>query len=59
MTGACVYNTASGGYMAGYNVGIMEDCCGDRSQAQHDRMIASYGGYQFDILNLKTLKTMK
>ena len=57
--GACVMSTANGAFQVGFNVGIVPECCGDRTQEQHDRMIASYGNYIFDIISLKDFKNFK
>ncbi|CBY22819.1 unnamed protein product [Oikopleura dioica] len=59
VTGACVMSTANGAFQVGFNVGIIPECCGDRTQEQHDRMIASYGDYIFDIISLKGFKNLK
>ncbi|CAG5114197.1 Oidioi.mRNA.OKI2018_I69.chr2.g8261.t1.cds [Oikopleura dioica] len=59
VTGACVMSTANGAFQVGFNVGIVPECCGDRTREQHDRMIASYGNYIFDIISLSKFKNLK
>jgi ureidoacrylate peracid hydrolase len=51
LTKACVMFTANSAFSHGYDVYILDDCCADRSKADHDAVLQAYNGYHIKVIN--------
>ena len=51
-----VENTAYGAFVRGYQVVLVEDCCGDRSLERHQQAISLYGNYIYRVVDTAVLK---
>ena len=49
LTKACVMFSANSAFTAGFEVVILEDCCGDRSREHHDSVLSVYDGYHIQV----------
>jgi nicotinamidase-related amidase len=55
ITSVCVQHTAHGAFARGYQVQLVEDCCGDRSVERHHQAIALYGNYMYGLTDSASL----
>ena len=55
VTSACVQHTAHGAFARGYEVELVQDCCGDRTVEQHQGALRLYGGYMYRVTDSRAL----
>jgi nicotinamidase-related amidase len=51
ITSVCVQATACSAFCRGYNVSLIEDCCGDRSLERHQAALMLYENYMYKVLS--------
>ncbi|GMH94462.1 hypothetical protein TL16_g12913 [Triparma laevis f. inornata] len=56
VTSACVLMTAHGAFSKGWDVSLVEDCCGDRSVERHEACLDTYGGYMFERIKINDVE---
>ena len=53
LTKACVMFSANTAFTLGFEVVILEDCCGDRSREHHESVLSVYDGYHIKVAQSK------
>ena len=55
LTKACVMFSANSAFLRGYEVYVLEDCCGDRSVTEHKAVLNLYDQYHIKVINSNNL----